>query len=224
MVKQRQEENNNLGLYNKLRLVPDVAKKTIAAGRLKGMTDINPMYRVKVMTEVFGVCGIGWRYEIVKQWNEQHGNEVKAFTNINLYVKVNGEWSEAIPGCGGSTLVEQNQRGIYVNDEGYKMSLTDALSVAMKALGVAADVYYQKDADYGTKYEQRVVQAQPTQTQQTQQPDIVADETLRVYVIPAIEQAQTNDELLRIWNDYTALQGNPRFVSALTARRKEIAA
>lgn len=105
------------------------------------------------MTQVFGPCGIGWRYEIVKQWREEYGQEVKAYTNINLYIKVDGEWSEAIPGTGGATLVELNQRGVYVNDEGYKMSLTDALSVAMKALGTAADIYFSADARYETKYE-----------------------------------------------------------------------
>lgn len=142
----------NLKIYNKLRTVPEEAKKPISGGRTNGMTDVNPMWRIKVMTDAFGMCGIGWRYTITKQWMEAYGNEVKCFTNIDLYVRdpETKEWSDAIPGTGGSTFVEAKG---YVNDEGFKMSLTDALSVAMKALGVAADVYFAKDADYGTKYE-----------------------------------------------------------------------
>ncbi len=51
---------DGLEIYNKVREVPEKAKKSITAGRLKGMTDINPMWRIKKLTEEFGPCGIGW--------------------------------------------------------------------------------------------------------------------------------------------------------------------
>ena len=137
----------NLAIYEQARLVPESAIKPIVNGRLKGKSDINPVYRIKRMTEIFGPCGIGWRYEIVKQWLETYGNEVKAFTHINLYIKWDGEWSEAIPGIGGAAFVSMESKGAYVSDECYKMSLTDALSVSMKALGIAADIYYSKDGN-----------------------------------------------------------------------------
>lgn len=38
-------------------------------------------------------------------------------------------------------LLVQETKGTHTSDEAYKMSLTDALSVAMKSLGVGADVY-----------------------------------------------------------------------------------
>ena len=44
---------NNLELYDKFRQVPETAKKNIGGGRLKGMTDINPMWRIKTLTEEF---------------------------------------------------------------------------------------------------------------------------------------------------------------------------
>lgn len=137
----------NLAIYERARIVPESAIKPIVNGRLKGKSDINPVYRIKRMTEIFGPCGIGWRYEIVKQWLETYGNEVKTFTHINLYIKWDGEWSEAIPGIGGAAFVSMESKGAYVSDECYKMSLTDALSVSMKALGVAADIYYAKDGN-----------------------------------------------------------------------------
>ena len=55
---------NNLEIYNKVAAVPKNAQKTITAGRLKGMTDINPMWRIKMLTEIFGMCGAGWKYTI----------------------------------------------------------------------------------------------------------------------------------------------------------------
>jgi len=94
------------------------------------------------MTEQFGICGVGWRYEIDRVWNEPapSGQEF-AFAEIALYIKQNDKWSDPIPGIGGSMLVEQESSGLHASDEGYKMAITDALSVAMKMLGVGADVY-----------------------------------------------------------------------------------
>ena len=143
--------NNHLDIYEKLRKVPQEAKKIIEGGRLKGFTDINPMWRIKTLTETFGVCGFGWYYEITKKEIIFATNEnASAFVDINLYVKINNnEWSKPIPGVGGSTFMVKEKNGLYVSDEAYKMALTDAISVAAKALGLAADVYFEKDR---TKY------------------------------------------------------------------------
>lgn len=145
-------ENENLNLYNRVREVPKEAIKPIMAGRLKGKSDINPMWRIKKLTEEFGLCGFGWKYDIVRMWTEEGGNgEKSAFVLINLYVKVGGEWSEPIQGIGGSSFVSIEKNGMYVSDECYKMALTDAISVSCKALGFAADVYFSNDR---TKYDE----------------------------------------------------------------------
>lgn len=137
-------------LYDKLRAVPSTALKPITAGRLKGKSDINPMWRIEKLTETFGPCGVGWKYEITEQWLENGANdEIAAFCNINLYYKYNDEWSAPIPGTGGSSFVAKESKGLYTSDECYKMALTDAISVACKALGMAADVYWATDK---TKY------------------------------------------------------------------------
>lgn len=141
--------DENLKIYNEVRTVPTEAKRSITGGRLKGKTEINPMWRIKTLTDQFGPCGIGWYYEVTKQWLEPSGNEVAAFVNINLYIKVAGEWSKPISGVGGAMFVENQKSGAYVSDECYKMATTDAISVACKQLGIGADVYW--DAD-NTKY------------------------------------------------------------------------
>lgn len=129
-------------IFNKLSMPPQSALKQITGGRLKGFTDINPQWRYKAMTDQFGLCGIGWRYEITKQWSEESGTgESMAFVNVLLYVKVNEIWSEAIPGTGGSMLVAKESKGPYASDEAYKMATTDALGVAMKMIGVASAIY-----------------------------------------------------------------------------------
>lgn len=149
--------DENLKIYNAVRVVPIEAKRSITGGRLKGKTEINPMWRIKTLTDQFGPCGIGWYYEVTKQWLEPSENEVAAFVNINLYIKVAGEWSKPIPGVGGAMFVENQKSGAYVSDECYKMATTDAISVACKQLGIGADVYWEADK---TKYTDP---AQPTE-------------------------------------------------------------
>lgn len=130
---------NNLELWNKVSRPPREALKQIKGGRLSGMTDVNPQWRFKAMTEQFGPCGKGWRYEIDHLWHEQGTDgQVVAFARVSLYV---GENEHPIPGIGGSMLIQKETAGLRTNDEAYKMAVTDALSVAMKALGVAADIY-----------------------------------------------------------------------------------
>ncbi|MDE6397783.1 MAG: hypothetical protein K2L51_00515 [Clostridiales bacterium] len=143
---------DNLEIYEKVRTVPETAQRAITAGRLKGKTDINPMWRIKTLTEVFGICGYGWRYEITDKRMDRNPEsaEIAAFVDINLYIKVGDEWSMAIPGTGGSTFVAEEKSGLHMSDECFKMALTDALSVACKALGMGADVYWNADA---TKYD-----------------------------------------------------------------------
>jgi hypothetical protein len=220
--KETRVQDNKLHFYEQLRKVPQEALKPIAAGRLKGKSDINPVWRIKAMTEAFGPCGIGWKYEITKQWQDAYGQEVKAFTNINLYIKVDGEWSEPIPGTGGATIVELGKSGAYVNDEGFKMSLTDALSVSMKALGVAADVYFAADASksqYETKYEQQSYVAQQGVVQQPiAQPQVM----FGAQVQGEIGACNDTNALLAIWNKYPSLQQDARFSGAITAKKDQI--
>ena len=161
---------SNMNIYNKCAEVPGEAKKPIQAGRLKGMTDINPMWRIKKLTEMFGPCGFGWYYDILEERLEKCANdEVMAFVRIKLYYKMDGEWSQGIPGTGGNKLTAKERSGLYNSDECFKMALTDALSVCCKALGMASKVYFQKDR---TKYDAEVNET-----------ELTAEETKKLYTI-----------------------------------------
>lgn len=148
---------DNLKFYNLFRSVPAEAQKTIQAGKLKGFTDINPMWRIKMLTDAFGACGIGWYTGDVKMWVENSAGESAAFVSLNLYIKTEkGEWSSPVFGIGGSKLSGKGV-GDGINDEAFKMAYTDALSIACKNLGMAADIYFANDR---TKYN---AQDQPSQ-------------------------------------------------------------
>lgn len=136
----------NMDIYNAVSAVPVSAQKRISGGRLNGMTDINPMWRIRELTELFGPCGIGWKYKIVREWLETASTgEVGAFVDIELQYRItpDANWSEPIPGTGGSKFVAAEKgNNLRASDECYKMALTDAISVACKALGFGADIYW----------------------------------------------------------------------------------
>ncbi len=139
-------EEKKVYLFRQFEKTPDEAKKTIEAGRLKGFTDINPMWRFKRLTEVFGPVGIGWKFVITdKQVIPGADGVVSAFVDILLFYKYEGEWSEGIPGTGGSSFVAKEKSGLYTSDECFKMALSDAIGTACKALGMSADIYFSKD-------------------------------------------------------------------------------
>ncbi len=132
----------NLQHWKVLARPPQSALKPIKAGRLAGKTDINPQWRYMAMTEHFGPVGIGWKYTVDRTWTEQGADgEVMAFAHVSVYIKDGEKWSDAIPGVGGSTLIAKEKGGFHNSDEAFKMAITDALSVALKMLGVGADIY-----------------------------------------------------------------------------------
>lgn len=142
----------NLELYNTFAGVPENAKKPISAGKLKGKTDINPMWRIKTLTAAFGPCGFGWSTKITEHWVERDGGESTSWVRLELRVKMDGQWSEPIEGVGGSKQFGKGM-GDGINDEAFKMAETDAISVACKKLGMGADVYWQANE---TKYSRTV--------------------------------------------------------------------
>lgn len=140
----------NLKLWNAVREVPKEAQKPIKGGRLSGMTDINPIWRVKAITEQYGPCGIGWKYTVDKRWTEKGcHDQVVVFVDVSVFIKHDGQWSEGIPGTGGSMLTAKEKNGPHTSDECFKMATTDAIGVSLKFLGLGSDIYWQgQDCKY----------------------------------------------------------------------------
>lgn len=151
---------DKIELWKQFEKTAEEAKKPIEAGRLKGFTDINPVWRFKRLTEVFGAVGYGWKYEITSQRLSPGADGViTAFVDVNLYYKTSdGVWSEPIPGIGGSAFVTKEKNGMYTSDECFKMALSDAIGTACKALGMSADIYFSKSRSKYTTTEETTVQ------------------------------------------------------------------
>jgi hypothetical protein len=166
----------NLHYWNKIKQVPQEALKEIKGGRLRGMSDISPQWRYEKLTETFGICGFGWKYTIDKLWNESYQNgEIASFASISFYVKIDDNWSDAIPANGGSMFVANESKGPFVSDECYKMAITDAIGTAAKMIGLASDVYMGKSHSTNpippqTKYAEKPSQQNYPQNQNDERP------------------------------------------------------
>lgn len=162
---------NNLSVWNKVSQAPNHFLKKIEFGYLKGKSDINPQWRLMAMTQAFGMIGHGWTYRIVRTWTETGADgQMMAFSEVAVKTKFEGEWGEEFSGIGGSMICQIANGKLKSSDEGYKMATTDALSVAFKAVGVAADIYlgnfdgskylYDYSAAYNEPVPPKPVQAQ----------------------------------------------------------------
>ena len=189
----------NLELWEKVRAVPAIAIKPIGGGRLKGMSDINPMWRIKKLTEEFGPVGFGWFYEILEERLEPlPDGQIAAFVKINLYVTKDGNVSMPITGLGGNMFRVQESKGMYTNDECFKMALTDALSVACKALGIGADIYWSSDK---SKYDE------PEMKQETQEKESITKKLGSMIMDLAENDKEKAKELFKQFTSFTDKDG-----------------
>jgi len=120
------------------------------AGGFSG-TDINPTYRMAVMTEEFGPCGLGWGWNIEDRWSEQFGDRCYAFVQCSIWYKLDYGSEEVI--CTTGSQIGGTEYG-RTPDEAYKMAVTDAIGKCMTSLGLSADIYMQQ---YDSKYQREDV-------------------------------------------------------------------
>ena len=155
--------HRNMRFYGQVQDTPAAAQKAFNNGRFSG-TDINPMWRIKKLTEIFGPAGQGWwtQNEHYQFQPCEATGEIAVFCTLDLIV-VDPETKEAskpIHGVGGNKFVLVQKGNPYCNDEAFKMAYTDAVSIACKALGFSSDIYYANDR---TKYTM-ASDAQPANT------------------------------------------------------------
>lgn len=167
-----------MDIYNAVRQVPKDAQTRIEGGPLKGKTNINPMFRIQKLVELAGVCGRDWYIKEKDRWTQKtESGDVAVFVEVELYIRFGSEWSQPIFGTGGNTLIRTSVEWVNgqqvavqrIDDEAYKKAYTDAVSVACKALGFAADVYYtQEETKYGSFHAAPAALPQPQPDDQPQ--------------------------------------------------------
>ena len=132
--------HNNLRFWDQLkRTDPKATKPFTRSGGFRG-TQIDPTWRLRMMTETFGPIGQGWGYEQL-EWTVVEG---MAFVCVRVWYRdpETGEQHWTGPQWGGTELIRRRRDGpAEANDEAFKMSITDALGKCLLQIGLAADVH-----------------------------------------------------------------------------------
>lgn len=129
----------NLELWEKLgKTDPSHTKQFKRGGGFSG-TAIKPMWSYKRMTEEFGPCGKGWGVcEPSFQVVPGPEGEVLVFCTASIWY---GPEKNLVFGVGGDKAVGKNKYGLQADDEAFKKAFTDAITNALKLIGVGADVH-----------------------------------------------------------------------------------
>ena len=128
----------HLKLWDAVRRPPEDALKGFKRGGGFAGTAIKPMWSIKIMTEHFGPCGEGWGM------NEPHftvhpvGNEILVYCTVSVW---HTKRENLVFGVGGDKVLISQSSGLRADDEAYKKAYTDALTNALKHLGVGADIH-----------------------------------------------------------------------------------
>lgn len=201
--------DNRFKIHN---LPPETATKKIGAGRLKGMLDIKPQWRIEALTHVYGLCGIGWYYETIERWIEDHAGAISAHVVIRLFIKNGDEWSKGIEGIGGSMLVAKEKNGPYHSDEAYKMATTDAISVCCKLLGIGHDIYMgYSDSKYIEKPDYMLPQLTQEEIEEQKRKEVEAIELNNIY-----------KEIASIWTERKKLNTHPNEILASIKKEENL--
>lgn len=130
---------NNLALWDRLsKTDPAHTKNFKRAGGFSG-TAIKPMWSYRRMTEEFGPCGTGWGVcEPTFQVVSGVEGEQLVFCTASIWY---GPEKNLVFGVGGDKAVGKNKYGLASDDEAFKKAFTDAITNALKLIGVGADVH-----------------------------------------------------------------------------------
>lgn len=118
---------------------PRHTKPFTRAGGFKG-TAVKPIWLTKRLTEQFGPAGHGWGMEQPAFQTVNTGEEILVFCTVAFWY-LDGGQRGTVYGVGGDKVLSKNRHGSFTNDEAFKSAYTDALSNAMKQIGVAADIH-----------------------------------------------------------------------------------
>lgn len=136
---------SNLNLWSQFDVTPSQYKKNFRKGGFQG-TSFNPNWMIKKLTEVFGVIGCGWGYEILKdEYIDASVNKDNSYVVHKILLKFwyiyQGEKQE-FTHFGLTNFCYQTKEGyLFVDEDHAKKSLTDAISKCATMLGFAADIY-----------------------------------------------------------------------------------
>jgi hypothetical protein len=171
------------------------------SGGFKG-TAIKPMYSFHRMTEEFGPCGQGWgvnqpSFQVVPGTE----GEVLVYCTVSVW---HGDRANLVFGVGGDKVVVKYSSGLKSDDEAFKKAFTDAITNALKLIGVGADVHMGlfDDSKYVNDLKQEIAwKAEVAVIEKVQEAvTLVERNSFMVECRDAIAQFEDPDQLAAWWS------------------------
>ncbi len=135
---------DNLAVWNRLAKIDKKHIKKITGKSYQGDSP-KPQAIFEKMTGEFGAVGTGWGYEIVERWTQEFPDKDGVVVRIDCYSRVRlwaGEPGNKWEYIGQGKLMYWTQGGKQnINDDGWKISVTDALTKGLSVIGVAAEIH-----------------------------------------------------------------------------------
>lgn len=156
-------------------------------------TAIKPMWAYLRMTEEFGPCGTGWgvnepSFQIVPG----HGEEVLVYCTVTVWY---GDKENTVTGVGGDKIIATFRSGSKSDDEAFKKAFTDAITNALKFIGVGADVHM------GMYDDNKYVNQMRAEFSEDETPPKKVETVTYEQTVDLIQDAKTMDDLKEVWNN-----------------------
>lgn len=129
----------NTHIWDLLKKVPEAHLKPFQRGGGFRGTAIKPMWSIHRMTEVFGPCGTGWGIDAPEYKIQLVANdEILVYCIVTVWYE---KPSQKLVGVGGDKIYAKFKDGFKSDDEAFKKAFTDAVTNALKHLGVGGDIH-----------------------------------------------------------------------------------
>lgn len=167
--------NPNLEVWNALRSIDKKYVSKITGRSYRG-DSAKPQAIYKKMTEHFGPVGLGWGFEVVERWTTEFPDKDGTIDRIdaNCRVRVWAMQVKDVQGgfweyVGQGKLMYYSQNGKRIcNDDGWKISVTDALTKALSVIGCAADIHM---GEYDPRYREDTEEDAPRSEERSHKSD-----------------------------------------------------
>ncbi|MCP4108360.1 MAG: hypothetical protein GY749_22920 [Desulfobacteraceae bacterium] len=193
---------------------PAHTKSFTRAGGFSG-TAIKPTWTIKRMTEQFGPCGAGWGINEPSFDVQPAGDETLVFCTVSVWYKSK---DNLLYGVGGDKLIVKRKNYFATDDEAYKKAFTDAVTNALKYLGVGADVHMGQFDD--NKYVNALIAEFAEPEDDTDLNNLIKG-VKKQTSINVLNEWKRSTDIIRIFRSLTSNQ-QTKFGTAISEKRAEL--
>lgn len=218
-------KNENMKFWESVKKTDPKRVKAITGKQYKGNSP-QPYYLVERMTEAFGMCGIGWGLNIIRERMERlTDTDILHVAVVELWYKQGDEYGKITQIGQTKACYKTSSGSMLVDEDAPKKSVTDAMTKCMSYLGFAGDIFSGQWDD--SKYVQALTQEFSGATpaiKPSPAPNLQPPPEALAKVIQAITAATDMDALRGHYNAATALYGATPDIIAAKDSRKQILA